>query len=189
MKTLTSATSPLRLCEVVPANAAGGWLAITLAPGKRTVGTEVRWERDLAADLDRLEKLGATALVPLLEDHELTQLGIPDLVARAEQRGLAVVRFPIRDGAVPASLAATVRLVGDLVARCGRGERVVVHCNGGLGRAGTIAACARVASGLDGAASAAIAAVRRLRDRRAVENAEQERFVERFAAVWQAERR
>jgi protein-tyrosine phosphatase len=50
---------------------------------------------------------------------------------------------------------------------------------GGVGRTGTVAACALVAAGWD--ASSAIAEVRRVRHPTAVETAEQEAFVEAFA--------
>ena len=35
---LTSETSPLRLDRIVPENEACGWVALTIAPGKRTSG-------------------------------------------------------------------------------------------------------------------------------------------------------
>ena len=77
-----------------------------------------------------------------------------------------------------------VQLVAEIIKRCQSGERVVIHCNGGLGRAGTMAACVRIALGLDGGAAEAIAMVRKLRSPRAIETREQEDFVERFAGAW-----
>ena len=86
-----------------------GWVALTIAPGKRTMGTFVDWHRDLIVDLEALLLAGATALVPLTEDEEMRRLGIPDLVDRAQQKSLDVLRFPFHDGGVPKSLEATVR--------------------------------------------------------------------------------
>ncbi len=185
VQTRTSEDSPIRLCEIARDDAAGGWLAITLAPGKKTIGSAVRWDRDLDTDLDRLVTLGATVLAPLLEDHELRGLAIPGLVEAARARGLEVVRFPIRDAGVPRSMPTTIDYVSGLAARVRRGERVVVHCNGGLGRSGLIAACARAALGLDTDAGAAIAAVREPRPG-AIETPAQERFVEEFLDAWDA---
>ena len=56
---------------------------------------------------------------------------------------------------------------------------VAVACMGGVGRTGTVAACALVEGGMT--ADAAIAMVRAVRHPAAVETAEQERFVGSFA--------
>jgi len=45
-----------------------------------------------------------------------------------------------------------------VIERFYEGERLLMHCNGGLGRAGTMAACVRMALGLDANPEAAIAA-------------------------------
>jgi protein-tyrosine phosphatase len=71
---------------------------------------------------------------------------------------------------------ATVVLVGAIVGHMTRGETVVVHCRGGLGRSGTIAACVLVARGR--APREAIHLVRNARPG-AVEVADQEEFVAR----------
>lgn len=163
------------------AESAKGWLAITLAPGKKTMGTDVRWHRDLAADLDELVRLGATTLVPLLEDSELRALDIALIVEEAKLRGLQVERFPFHDGGVPKEPRATQQFVDQLVARVHDGARVVVHCNGGLGRAGTIAACVRLRMGLDADAATAIASVRERRSHRAIETRAQEAFIAEYA--------
>ena len=60
------------------------------------------------------------------------------------------------------------------------GTDVALHCRGGVGRAGTLAACARLMRGADSGSGAAIAAVRRLRCKRAVESRRQEQFVAAF---------
>ena len=57
---------------------------------------------------------------------------------------------------------------------------VVVACMGGVGRTGTVAACALVRAG--STARQAIDAVRALRHPTAVETEAQERFVRRYAA-------
>lgn len=181
MKTRTSESSPIGINQVVPpAPGGGGWLAITLAPGKVTQGNSCYWERDLGADLDRLKELGATTLVPLLEDDELVYLKIPQLIEAARERGLDVFRFPFYDGGVPKDLEKTSRFVDDLRRRIDRGERIVMHCNGGLGRAGTMAACVRLAMGLDTSPRQAISSVRKARGPRAIENRGQENFVAVF---------
>ncbi len=78
---------------------------------------------------------------------------------------------------VPADMEATRRLVARMLAAVQRGEIVVVHCWGGLGRAGTIAACCLVARGV--LPARAISLVRAARPG-AVQSPEQERFVREF---------
>jgi protein-tyrosine phosphatase len=78
---------------------------------------------------------------------------------------------------VPADAAAAERLVARLSSSLERGECVVVHCWGGLGRAGTIAACCLVARGVE--PRRAISIVRSARPG-AVQSIEQEEFVRDF---------
>jgi ADP-ribosyl-[dinitrogen reductase] hydrolase len=65
----------------------------------------------------------------------------------------------------------------------GAGDTVVVHCMGGLGRAGTIAACVLAARGLE--AERAVEVVRAVRPG-ALETAAQVAFVGLFGEVWRA---
>jgi atypical dual specificity phosphatase len=73
---------------------------------------------------------------------------------------LAESHVPVPDFAAPmqAQLATAVGIIRAVVEA---GERVVVHCGGGRGRSGTVAACYLVELGLDW--RAAVARVRALR--------------------------
>ena len=178
----TSASHPIRVDEV-PLEGVAGRLGVTFAPGKRSAGivSRVVWDRDLDTDLAALrDEYGTDVLVSLIEDHELELLGIPDLVERAEGHGMRVRRFAIRDVSAPKRDEAPAfddvveQTYGDLSA----GRNVTVHCRGGRGRAGLVAACLVVRHGAS--ARDAIARVRSAR-RGAIETSEQERFVEAFA--------
>ncbi|MFI5300220.1 MAG: protein-tyrosine phosphatase family protein, partial [Polyangiales bacterium] len=98
-------------------------------------------------------------------------------LTEAAARGLEVLRFPIPDVDVPGDHAAARDVVATAVARAQSGASVVFHCRGGLGRAGTMTACALVALGQEPDAS--IARVRQVRPG-AIETAAQEKFVRRF---------
>jgi len=180
---LTSETAPLRLDRVIEQNAAGGWVALTIAPGKKTVGMFALWDRDLDTDLDALVSAGATTLAPLIEDDEMRRFRIPDLVERAEAKGLYVDRFPFHDGGIPKNMDAAREFIERLADRYAKGERLVVHCAGGLGRAGAIAACLRLHLGIDPGPAEAIAAIRELRSSRAIETRAQERFIAAYFGV------
>jgi len=159
-----------------------GRLGLTLAPGKKAWSEfGPPWDRDLAADLQRLRGVYETkTLVCLLEDQEMEDLKIPDLVPRAEALGMRVWRCPVQDGFVPTARALPRyrEVISAALSAVGTGETVVVHCRGGLGRAGTFAACCLVTA--TGAPAAdAIRAVRETRPG-AIENEIQEGFIERY---------
>lgn len=176
----TSATDPLRVDWVTEGVAPGGGaIGVTFAPGKKSDGvvSPCRWERELASDLERLAEVhGCGVLVSLVEDAELERLGIPDLVARAAEHRIAVVRLPVRDQDVPRDEEAAP-VIAQAIAAARSGQRVVIHCWGGRGRAGTLAAACLVALGRS--PSDAIAATRRARPG-AIEARVQERFVHAF---------
>jgi protein-tyrosine phosphatase len=176
---LTSETHPLRVDWI--AGFEGGRLGLTFAPGKHQVSQRMPapWARDLEADLARLRgEWRADVLVCLLEDDEMARLRIAGLVERAEAHGLRVLRLPIRDGGVPREAGAVVRLVGAILAALRGGERVVVHCAGGLGRTGTIAGCCLVAAGVP--AERALEMLRATRGPECPENEAQRAFVRSF---------
>lgn len=176
----TSATHPIGVDFVAAAALpAPGRLGLTFAPGKRAPGIHGEWRRDLAVDLARLRDVHAMqALVCLLEEHELVSLDIATYEDSVRQLGdVALRRLPIPDGGVPADGVATQKLVGWIVTRLRVGATVVVHCRGGLGRAGLVSACVLRALGL--CAEDAMATVRMAR-RGAIENRAQEDFVRAF---------
>jgi predicted protein tyrosine phosphatase len=155
-----------------------GRLGLTIAPGKWRPGLDPGSDTILRDDLLRLrDAYGARLLVTLLEEFEMTRLAIPELLPTARKLGLATLWFPVPDVTAPADLDATVVVVDRIVASLSAGETVVVHCRGGLGRSGTIAACCLVARGRGPAE--AIRSVREVRPG-AVEAREQEAFVKRF---------
>ena len=158
-----------------------GRLGMTFAPGMKTPGQRGRWERDLEADLHVLRKeYGADTLVSVLEEHEYNDFEISDLFERDLVGSLEVLRFAIEDMNVPREAEAEEyeTLIRGIVDRLREGQNVIVHCRGGLGRTGTVAACVLVALE-DHSANEAIDAVRASR-KGTVQTREQEDFVRHF---------
>ena len=156
-----------------------GRLGLTILPGKHGVSTRYPgrvYDRELAADLADLRGGGVVRLVLLVEDGELARWG-PELVPEAWDP--PVIRFPIPDGSPPRDHAAMDRILAAVDEARASGN-VAVACMGGVGRSGTVAACALVAHGAS--ADAAIATVRQVRHPEAVETAAQKAFVRAFAA-------
>jgi ADP-ribosyl-[dinitrogen reductase] hydrolase len=117
----------------------------------------------LADDLERLHGWGAAGLVTLVEDHELAALGVTSMRAEVEALAMRWWHLPIRDMDVPGeSFEARWRTTGpELHALFRDGLSVALHCHGGLGRTGTIAA--RLLVEMGEAPESAIARVRKLR--------------------------
>jgi hypothetical protein len=161
---MTSRSHPIRVDWIDPEEVPElvGRLGLTFAPGKRQGGAlSGRWERDLDADLIRLrEHYQTDHLVTLLEPHELEDLQIPNLFEQTAEFGMQSHSLAIADAGVPAR-AGLLELCGALNDCLVRGESVVVHCKGGLGRSGLVAACCVI--GLGYLPGQAIAIVRRAR--------------------------
>ena len=171
----TSLTHPLQIAEVLPKTS--GRIGLTFCPGKKQGSSLTgQWDRDLGLDLDAVRAWGATIVVTLIEDHEVDALGVTALAAEVAARGMTWHHLPIRDGCVPtpAFEAAYDSVRDDLHRRLTEGKAVLVHCRGGLGRAGLLSARLLVETGH--APDEAIALVRRVRPG-AIETEAQEDYV------------
>lgn len=177
----TSLTHPLQIAEV-SAPAAKGRIGITFCPGKKQANAgSGTWDRDLGRDLDAIAAWGASTIVTLIEPHEMEDLKVSGLGKQAAERGLAWLHMPITDMSEPdhrfeaAWQSQGARLLDGLR----QGKKVLVHCKGGLGRAGTVAALMLVELGV--APEDAIQSVRRAR-KGAIETKAQEHYVNSHAA-------
>ena len=172
----TSSSHPLLINEIA-VGAAGGLIGITFCPGKSGPSLRGwRWQRDLAIDLDEIVRWGAGAVVTLIEEHEFESLHVRNLGVEIEAHGMEWHHLPIVDVAAPDTRFEQGWIVaGPKVRRLlVSGGKVLIHCRGGLGRAGTIAACLLIELGVG--PHDAIARVRNARPG-AIETAAQERYV------------
>lgn len=169
---------PAQLGDELP-----GRLGLTILPGKQGISYRYPgrvYRRDLNEDMASLRSAGVQRLILLVEDAELRRWSDPGIVARGAAAGVSVFRHPIPDGHPPASIAEMEAILGEI--RDGRQVgNVAVACMGGVGRSGTVAACALLKAGMT--PEEAIATVRAVRHPSAVETADQERFVRSFAVA------
>lgn len=126
---------------------------------------------ELDADLEFIRAQGISRIV------SLTSRALPE---RVREQGFELIHFPIADMGIP-----TPRSCAALCAQLldGLEQRpVLLHCKGGLGRTGTIAACCLV--GLGRAPEQALLEVRSINPNY-VQTGSQAKFIEHYAA-WAA---
>jgi ADP-ribosylglycohydrolase len=137
---------------------------MTFCPGKKQRNSHSgHWDRDLVADLGVIKDWGAEALVSLMEPDELTSVGVGHLGDVVEALGLDWYHLPIRDVHPPGQRFENRWVLYGLRLRrlLRRGGQLVLHCRGGLGRTGTVAARLLVELGMG--PSDAVAAARAAR--------------------------
>jgi protein-tyrosine phosphatase len=87
------------------------------------------------------ESFGVTAIHNLQDDYDLRHHGLDIAALRAAcaERRVKLVRTPISDGSADHMAERLAVALADLHELIGAGERVYLHCNGGLNRAPTLA--------------------------------------------------
>ncbi len=180
--TRTSESSPIRIDLVHPGGGQGR-IGITFCPGKTDPArVPEAWARDLDTDLDAIQRWGATAVVSLITDEEIDRLSVRHLPEGVRDRHMEWWHAPIPDGMPPgADFEEAWTAAGEAIRdRLRLGFDVLVHCKGGLGRAGTIAA--RLLVELGAGPDDAIRRVRDARSLSAIETRSQEAHVARCAS-------
>ncbi len=164
-------SQPLRVDWIDSASTAPGRLGLTILPGRKDDG------RDLVEDIAALKKDKVTHVVSLISLPEYGRYGVEGLLTQFKKAGLTSISLPILDQRV-CSRKEMSALVKRLTEILGDGGSVVLHCVGGLGRSGTVAACLLKSTGMS--AEAAMGEVRRARSQRAIETSVQENFIRNF---------
>lgn len=145
----TSITDPLRIDEVsIPGYE--GVIGLTLCPGKEDPWSSTGpWKRDLGLDLAAIRDWGAAMLLSLIEPDEYDRVKVADMGRRIPE-GMEQLRLPIKDVSVPDKSweEAWVREGPRVRELLRKGGRVCIHCMGGLGRSGLVAARLLVELGL-----------------------------------------
>ncbi|KAK0461393.1 protein-tyrosine phosphatase-like protein [Desarmillaria tabescens] len=136
-----------------------GNLLLSSCPGKKVrLQGPVRGRsgvcRNLEMDLMRMKELGVGCIVCCLDDSELEFLGArwPEYERLTRQIGIDVLRLPTPEGLAPSLSAASLNenLTVLIHTYTLRGIPVLVHCRGGVGRAGVVACCWMIRLGLCG---------------------------------------
>ena len=138
----TSSTHPLSV-DWLPIEGDTGCIGMTLCPGKYQPFAQTgSWDRQLVPDIESLVRYNTDLLVSLITDEDMGDLKVTDLPRVVAEKEIDWVHLPFTDTTAPSpewmELAKPVysRILTSIV----EGERVVVHCMGGLSRAGTFVA-------------------------------------------------
>ncbi|AEY00215.1 protein tyrosine phosphatase [Oceanimonas sp. GK1] len=134
-----------------------GTLLLTPCPGTQGV--------ELCESLSQLKAGGATAVITLMTADELHEEGLPDFSRAVKAAGLDWFHLPVPDFGVPGAdfEQAWQACHLELQQRLRSGDTLALHCKGGSGRTGMVAARLMLAAGF--APEAAITAIQALRPR------------------------
>lgn len=154
---------------------------MTTCPGKKSFGISGLHDRDLEMDLEVIRRWGAEVLVSLIEEHEYYEVGIGNFT-RMVPKGILHLRLPIEDMGIPDRVwEQKWEREGPIIRSVlKRGGKVCIHCMGGLGRTGMVAARLLVEFGMH--PDHAIRAIREARPG-AIQTQEQEDYVRSFENV------
>ena len=138
-----------------------------------------------AIHLDVLQSLGIDQVVALTPDDELDRLGLADMPQRIMDSGIAWRQVPVVNFSTPEAdqLDAFMAAMAEVKSQLDQGQHILVHCRGGTGRAGKVAAVMLIHYGI--AADDAITMIRQQREG-CIQTEEQEQFVRDYIPMMTA---
>lgn len=138
----TSETHPLQIAQI-SAGSGYGKIGITFCPGKcDPYAATGAWQRDLELDLAVISQWKPSVVLTLMETIELNSLKVGNLGESIQAQGITWLHLPITDFSTPNEIFEERWLEQgkELRNKLRSGENILVHCKGGLGRAGMTAA-------------------------------------------------
>lgn len=156
----------------LPSTKLAGKIGLTILPGRRDR------DRSLAEDIEVMKSEKIKAVLVLITLDEFEEYGVSELIGEYKNSGFEVLHKPVADQSVP-SQRQRDDILQWLEQKTSQGQHVLVHCVGGLGRSGTIAAMYLMKMNHLNAREA-IRAVRAARSERAIESNSQLRSIREF---------
>lgn len=173
---VASEIPPLNIAKI-NVNSGGGTIGISICPGLKDLSALVnRMHRDLEEDVKTISSWNANAVLTLMEEKELQKFGVENLGEVISRYKIDWYHMPIQDMCTPDKKVEEMwevigKALGSIIKS---GGKVLIHCRGGLGRSGMVAA--RMLVELGWTPEVAIQKVRDVRPG-AIETREQEKFV------------
>lgn len=147
-------------------------IGMTILPGRKDRG------RNLDRDIEAIKENNIKHVVCLLAPDEFERYGVSELLKAYTNAGITAKHVAIVDQGIPTRGEAedVCKWINEHVAK---NENVLIHCVGGLGRTGLVAACyLKLYQKIK--TPDAISLVREARSSRAIESEVQEKFVSEF---------
>jgi ADP-ribosyl-[dinitrogen reductase] hydrolase len=143
------------------------------------------WDRDLDLDIKELKESNVGHVISLITIEEMRELKVTSLGQKLQINEITWYHLPTPDTEVPSEkwMIESLRIITEIMPNFYSGERVVVHCKGGISRAGVFTCLALWMMGHDEMEDA-IDWVRGLRDSRGI-NQKQEQNLLYFAEHYQ----
>ncbi|WP_411824757.1 isochorismatase family protein [Leptospira sp. 'Mane'] len=147
-------------------------IGLTILPGRKDRG------RNLADDMEEMKKQGVTHVVSLITEQEYSDYGVSEMKAEYKNANFETFYLPTLDQRVPtlSSFHETIEWMDKALKEKGK---ILIHCVGGLGRSGTLAAGYLIWKEKM-TAKEAIQKIRESRSERAIESREQEKYLSDF---------
>jgi protein-tyrosine phosphatase len=102
----------------------------------------------LETEVNEWKNSGVDTVVSLLEQEEVSELGLQREAELCRSNGIDFISFPIRDRGLPESQREASQIARSLAADLRDGRSMAIHCRAGIGRSSVVAACALICSGL-----------------------------------------
>ena len=183
MNIRTSVSHPIRIDELPILN---GWLGMSFCAGKKDVGyfSGHVWERDLETDALTIANWGAETWLNLMEESDIKAVSLNPIIFKntIEKLGINYFHFPIVDAGIPTEEDENhwqQEISPFVLHELTQGKKVFIHCKGGLGRTGIIAARLLIDSGVSSDADEIMKIVRTARSG-AIENRIQEEWIRKI---------
>jgi protein-tyrosine phosphatase len=139
--------------------------------------------RNINDDILDFKEQGINLIVCLLNDYEMRSIGVSVINYKETVNKLDIqfIQYPIIEMAAPDSLESLEEhVLNPIASLILQGGFIIIHCRGGIGRAGTVGACMLKKLHMFEDYKKAILYIRKKRDKRCVESRRQEDFIKTY---------
>lgn len=107
-------------------------------------------DEHLEEDIIHFKNQNVTTLVSLLTQNETFELELEKEKELCEKHSIHFISFPLKDRSVPSETQTSKlkELARELAQKISQNQKVIVHCRGGIGRAGMICAAILIEQGV-----------------------------------------